>query len=275
MRAYEDAVDTLYSVPIDRFVAERTRLVTALRAAGEKDAAARLAKRGRPTTSAWVVNQLYRHSRTDFDSMLATAAQLRAGEREAGAEHRKALAALRHRAAGLLQAGGHGASDATLRRVGATLAAIAAYDGFEPDPPGALEKDRDAPGFDAIVASPETRAPVPSRPSSRLHVVPSRPRPPDTAAAVARAKADAATEARRLAEERAEARRREAEAARVAAERKRLAAALRGAEATQRKEARLLASLRDDVRAAEAAVAAADEAVHDLERRLRDLDTTD
>src|SRR5258705_9163405 len=79
MGAYEDAVDTLYAAPIDRFVAERTRLVAALRAAGDKDAAARLAKRGRPTTSAWVVNQLYRHSRADFDSMLATAAQLRAG----------------------------------------------------------------------------------------------------------------------------------------------------------------------------------------------------
>lgn len=275
MGAYEDAVDTLYAAPIDRFVAERTRLIAALRAAGDKDAAARLAKRGRPTTSAWVVNQLYRHSRADFDSMLATAAELRAGDREAGAQHRKALAALRHRAAGLLRAGGHGVSEVTLRRVGATLAAIAAHDGFEPDPPGALEKDRDAPGFDGIVAPPETRAPAPSRASSRLHVVPARPRPPDTAAAVARAKTDAAADARRLAEERAEARRREAEAARVAAERRRLAAALRGAEATQRKEARLLASLRDDVRVAEAAVAAADEAVRDLERRLRDLDAAD
>jgi hypothetical protein len=275
MGAYEDAVDTLYSVPIDRFVAERTRLVAALRAAGDKDAAAHLAKRGRPTTSAWVVNQLYRHARADFDAMLATAARLRQGDREGGIEHRRALAALRHRGAGLLKAGGYGAGESTLRRIDATLAAIAAHDGFEPDLPGALEKDREAPGFDAIVASPEPRDASASRPSPRLHVVPPRPRSPDTAAAAARAKADKAAEERRAAEERAEARRREAEAARVAAERKRLAAALRGAEATRRKEARLLGSLRDDVRAAEAAVAAAEETVRDLERRLRELDATD
>lgn len=148
--AYEDALQELYQVPLGQFVAERKRLAADLKAEGDAAAAKRLLARRRPPISAWVVNQLYWHARDAFDEMLATAEQLREGHLAASAHHRDAIAELRKRAATILEDTGHAATDATLRRVTTTLAALSAIGGFEPDPPGALEADRDPPGFEAL-----------------------------------------------------------------------------------------------------------------------------
>jgi hypothetical protein len=162
--SYDEAVAELYRAPHDAFVAERKRLATELKAAGDKAGAARLLKLGRPTLSAWAVNQLWWQARDLFDGLLAAGARLRVGDQAATAERRDAIAALKSRAAALLVDGGHAVNEATLRRVTTTLAALAATGGFEPDAPGALAADRDPPGFDAAgfgVASGATNAAAP------------------------------------------------------------------------------------------------------------------
>jgi hypothetical protein len=159
-----DAERELYQAPFEAFVATRDRLVGALKAAGEKAAATALAKRKRPSVSAWAVNQLWWHARADVDALFATASRLRAGELASSAAHREVLARLRARATALLADGGHPPSEATLRRVAGTLSAIAAAGGFDPDLPGALVADRDPPGFEALAAMPAVAAPPPAAP---------------------------------------------------------------------------------------------------------------
>jgi DNA repair exonuclease SbcCD ATPase subunit len=148
--AYDDAVNALYRAPHDSFVSERARLAAKLKESGDKAGAARLAKLARPTLSAWVVNQLFWHARADFDALFASAKELRAGKLSHSGAHREALAKLNKRAQQLLGEHGHAASEATLRRVAMTLAALAAAGSFDPEPAGALTKDRDPPGFDAF-----------------------------------------------------------------------------------------------------------------------------
>jgi hypothetical protein len=177
--SYDEAVAELYRSPHDAFVAERQRLARELKAAGDKPGAARLLKLGRPTLSAWAVNQLWWHARESFEQLLAAAARLRAGDQAGAADRRDAVAALRARAAALLVEGGHAVNEATLRRVTTTLSALAAAGGFDPESPGALAADRDPPGFDvgglgaalgagaaapAAVTAPGVRPPPPPKP---------------------------------------------------------------------------------------------------------------
>src|SRR4051812_33386644 len=147
---YDEAVASLFQVPLDQFVTERKRLAGELKAAGDKDGAAKLAKLARPPISAWVVDQLWWHARAAFEALFETARRLRDGRLDATAAHRDALAKLRTQAAKLLTDAGHGTTEATLRRVTLSLSALAAAGGWDPDPPGALSADRDPPGFEAI-----------------------------------------------------------------------------------------------------------------------------
>src|SRR5262245_25901473 len=142
---YAEAVTALFQSPLDQFVAERKRLSAELEAAGEKAYAARLGKLARPPLSARAANQLWWQARAACEQLAAAAERLRGGEIAAASSDRDALAKLRARAAAVLVAGGHGAAEATLRRVTATLSALAASGGFDPDPPGALIADRDPP----------------------------------------------------------------------------------------------------------------------------------
>jgi hypothetical protein len=151
---YDAALEELYQAPHASFVDERKRLAAELKAAGDKTAAATLAKRARPTISAWVVNQLWWHARDAFESLLASAARLRDGDLGANTEHRESLTKLRTRAAAMLGDAGHGATESTLRRVHQTIAAIAATGTWEPEAPGTLTADRDPPGFDVAMLAP-------------------------------------------------------------------------------------------------------------------------
>jgi len=148
--SYDEAVETLYRGALDAFVAERKRLAGELKAAGDKEGAAHLAKLGRPSISAWAVNQLWWNEREAFERLFATAERLRKGDHDASAARQRAMTELRALAAALLTSGGHAASESTLRRVTTTLSALAAAGGFEPDPPGALVADRDPPGFETF-----------------------------------------------------------------------------------------------------------------------------
>ena len=170
---YDDAVTALYQASVEAFVAERKRLAGELKAGGDKTGAAKLAKLGRPTLSAWAVNQLWWHARDAFEALFETAERIRGGELAAQLPHREALANLRGRAARMLTDGGHNANEATLRRVTTSLSALAAGGGFSPDAPGALAEDREPLGFDVALSL----ASVPVR-----HDKPKPAPPPEVAA---------------------------------------------------------------------------------------------
>jgi len=162
---YDDAVASLYQVPLDRFVVERKRLAGELKTAGDKDGAAKLAKLARPPLSAWVIDQLWWQARAAFEALFETAQRLRDGRLDAMASHRDAIARLRAQAAKILVDAEHSATESTMRRVTQTLSALAASGGWEPDLPGALSADRDPPGFEvvgipAVDAAHKPRAPA-------------------------------------------------------------------------------------------------------------------
>jgi hypothetical protein len=247
---YDEMLIRLYRAPHDQFVAERKKLAVELAGAGDKGGSQLLAKRTRPSVSAWVVNQLYFQARADFDELFATAERLRKGDLESTAAHRKVTAKLVARAEKILTEAGHAASEATLRRVNGTLAALAAAGGFDPDLPGTIGSDRDAPGFDAFgLVVPEAK--------------------PKRTAEAKEDKAESQADAREVrVAAAAEKRRAEEEAARARVERRRLEGLLRTAQA----EVGKLTHERDErkraLEQAEAKLTRAREAVQDFEARL-------
>lgn len=300
--SYDDVVTELHQAPHTAFVTERKRLAGELKAAGDKEGAARLAKLPRPPVSAWVVNQLWWHARDAFEAMLAGAERLRAGDLGAAAAHREAIGKLRARAAAILADAGHAGSEVVLRRVTTTLAAIAAAGGFAPDPAGALGEDRDPPGFETMgIAFPAGASGGGGGGGGGGEVAPrgaAGADEPDEADEAGEAdetsKADEASEAEANAEEarrrdaeearrrdaeearaRAEAaaerRRIEQEAARRQAERQRLEAALRTASGEVERLQRDITRLRGAVAETEDKLEKARAIAVDLEARIADL----
>ena len=120
--------DRLYAVPLEDFVDERKRLARELRAAGDKDAAAAVAKFPKPTPPAWALNLLAREAPDAVGDWLAAAEALRdasarpgKGLREAMAAHRDATRALVALARERAQPGGKALSESMLERVRALL----------------------------------------------------------------------------------------------------------------------------------------------------------
>lgn len=280
---YDDAVASLFQVPIDQFVTERKRLAAELKAAGDKTGAAKLGKLARPPISAWVVDQLWWHARAAFEALFATARRLRNGERDATAAHRDALAKLRVQATKILTDAEHGATEATLRRVTLTLSALAAAGGWAPDLPGALSADRDPPGFEAIGISNVIA--FPGNRDAKPHATAEPPPEHEAAETAAAAEADhggddlrrhrEAIEAHRRQEleAAAEARRAEAERAKLVAERHRIEAALRTAQGDVVQRERDVARLERDLATARSMVLQARAVVADLAERLAQLDS--
>ncbi|MBW3577308.1 MAG: hypothetical protein KY462_06135 [Actinobacteria bacterium] len=79
----EQAIDQVYAVPPDEFVATRDELVGRFRDAGDRDAAEQLSSRRRPTIAAWAVNQLTRRHPDDVRQLLAAADRVRRAQRRA------------------------------------------------------------------------------------------------------------------------------------------------------------------------------------------------
>ncbi len=246
MAASQQSLQALYTAPLASFITERNRLAAELRAAGKGDAAKELARRRRPPVSAWAVNQLYWHEREAFDALLAAAARLRKGVLKETSAYREALRELNRRAAAILRRSPHAPTDATMRRVMGTLAAVAAAGSFDPDPPGALGGDREPPGFEAIDTVAATR--------SAANRLAKSERP--TAQSDERARKQAEAEARQ-------------------AERQRLVAALREAQTAIRDRERALALLEKELHAARKAVEDARDTGRDIERRLEKLADAD
>jgi hypothetical protein len=255
MGDYPHALDALYKAPLADFIAERKRLADELRAAGDRDGATQLARRRRPTTSAWTVNQLYWKARDAFDALLAAAARVRKGDLRETRAYREALGELRKRAATVLRDAAHAPTEATLRRVMGTLAAVAAAGGFDPDPPGALAADREPPGFEAVDMTASTSEHQPYDSSRHRAAVPGRAH---LSAALAEQRAHEQTE--RTARE---------------GERRRLREMLREARAAVRAREHASALLQKQLDVSEKAAEDARRVVLDLERQLEVLDDAD
>jgi hypothetical protein len=252
MSAYDEAVTTLYQATLGDFVAERKRLAIELKAAGDKVAAARMARLVRPPVSAWVVNQLWWREREPFEALLVAAGRVKLGDREARQAHRQALAQLRDVAAQLLRETGNAASEPTLRRVTTTLSAVAASGGFAPDAPGSLAADRDPPGFETLgfgaAGTPSVEAPREDDAQKR------------------------AEEAEKKRAEEAEKRRaEEAERQRRLVERGRLSTLLRDAEQVRDARQGELLRLRAALEAADQSLKESQALIADLEKQLASL----
>ncbi|CAN5729203.1 hypothetical protein BH11MYX3_BH11MYX3_32040 [soil metagenome] len=281
MADYDATLEELYQAPHGSFVAERKRLAADLKASGDKDGAARLAKRARPSISAWVVNQLWWHARDAVTTLLGSASRLRDGDLTAARDHRDAIAKLRTRAAAMLADAGHPANESTLRRVTQTLSAIAATGSWEPDSAGTLTTDRDPPGFDAAMLAP-TIAGDGAEAAQRVVALTEQSR--RTAAAVAkeavamRAKLEAPEEAVAIrpkleeAPERPEARvipiRKLPTETPLGPDRKELEAELRAARAGLSAKEAAVEELRAQLAQAKEAIAAARAVVDDLQAQL-------
>lgn len=263
---YDDAVIALYRAPLEKFVAERKRLSSELKAGGDKAGATRLAGLGRPPISAWAVNQLWWEAREAFDELFAAGERLRAGDLAGTSAHRDAMTKLRARAETLLGAAGHATTEATLRRVVTDLSALAAVGSFDPDPPGALAGDREPPGFDVIgLAAPEAT----QRADDQMH-----PSPEGRELADAKARKEAAAARERQERERLEHERRKAEEERIRkrAERERFEVALRSAKGKLDARTQQVDRLRNELAEAEKTVAQTRADIADLESRLSGLD---
>ena len=87
--------DDLYAVDPGDFVAARDRLARSLRAEGERDEAARVAKLRRPPQSTWALNLLARTDPDRIDVVLASATALRDTLADGGGDRRAAQTAYR------------------------------------------------------------------------------------------------------------------------------------------------------------------------------------
>ncbi len=90
------AIDDLYALPHDGFVAARDALAKALRAAGQREDAARVRQLRRPGVAAWALNQVARRDTEAVAALVAAGAELQAAQEGAitsgaGAPLRQAL----------------------------------------------------------------------------------------------------------------------------------------------------------------------------------------
>ena len=240
----QEAIEALYRAPLGDFVAERKRLATELKASGSKKLSAEVAKLGRPSVSAWTVNQLWWQERETLAAFIDAAARMKRGERDASKLHRELLVKLRSRAGSILTTAGNAASETTLRRVTTTLLALAAGGGFAPDPDGALVADRDPPGFEALEGSTFSE---PSAAPSEADIGQER------AAETARRQAEQEQRERRL------------------AEREQLLATLRDARELRETQQRELSRLRAELQAAEQTLKQTQDLLAEIEARLAKL----
>ena len=269
----EEGLDALYAAPLAAFVTERDALATSLGSSGRSADAARVKALRKPAASAWAVNRLALTQPKLVASLVASGDRLRKGPSpQAMQERRETLNEARRAAERELAAAGHAATADVLRRVAATLEAIAAYGSAAGRPPaGRLTEDVPAPGFDEIaalglIAGGRAKAPAASRGAA-----PPAARKAGAAAPDALKERAAEGKRRREAQRVLEHRTAEAKAARA-----RLTAAERSLDALRRKKAALEASLAAAVaeeRRLEAALAgarAASAAAEAAEREARE-----
>lgn len=128
------ATDELYAGSPDEFVARRTALVAAARAAKDRPLATAITKLRRPTRSAWLVNLYARQAPDELAALLDLGAALLAAQeqlsgpelRRLSGQRQKTLAAATRSAAALGAAEGYSATEAVRQEVHQTLQAALA-----------------------------------------------------------------------------------------------------------------------------------------------------
>ena len=78
-----DAVDRLYRLPPDEFVAARDELARQLRSSGDRDQAADVKGLRRPSVAAWALNQVARQRPDDIEALIDIADELRRAQEQA------------------------------------------------------------------------------------------------------------------------------------------------------------------------------------------------
>lgn len=182
----EDEIDALFRLPLTEFTSERNALTARLKKEKRINDAERVKLLGKPSISAWAVNQLYWEHRDAFDQLIATGKRLRpvqtarhsgkaAAMRDSLDARREALTELSELAAEVLREAGHSATQDTIRRIVTTLEAISAHALLADGPsPGRLTHDIDPPSFESLaslmsragVAADDDEPITPSRKSS-------------------------------------------------------------------------------------------------------------
>jgi len=159
----DEALDHLYGVDPEEFVAERKRLARELKGAGDAASADAVAKTRKPTVAAWALNQLARKQRRDVDLLLDAGHRLRQAQEgvvggddraafeQAQKTERDALRRLPQQASELLG----GASAPTLAQISSTLrTAAVSEEGRELLARGRFTAPLEAEGFDVFGSLP-------------------------------------------------------------------------------------------------------------------------
>src|SRR6476469_7443509 len=169
MPGLDERADALYALPLDRFTAERDALVKALKADGDKDAAAEVKRLAKPTQAAWAVNAAIREDPQAAQALVEAARTLADAQEELlgggdAAALRAAAARAREAVDALLDAAP--ASGAAVDKVRATLhAATVDPEVLEEVAAGRVLRERAASGFGGLDALPHPppRAAAPTK----------------------------------------------------------------------------------------------------------------
>lgn len=121
----------LYSLPRDEFTAARSAAVKRAREQGHRELAERIGALRRPSTAAWLVNQLVREHPDEVRALVELGDGLREAQRRLQGEQLRRLSRQRHelvyalvqQAQALARTAGHPAGDAVTRDVGNTFTA--------------------------------------------------------------------------------------------------------------------------------------------------------
>jgi hypothetical protein len=215
----EAEVERLYSLPLDRFTAERDELAKRLRADKRRDEADAVKQLRKPSVAAWTVNRLARDRPRELKALLAAADRVRRSPGGAGDDLRSSVESLLGNARELLERERGSAPDAVLQAVARTLRAGAAGDDDQRRAleRGVLAEELEPSGFEAMAGLSLDAAPKPAGTSSRTsNAAASR-----KASAERRKRVEDAKAALADARERARALRRESDQAERAAKRAR------------------------------------------------------
>lgn len=159
MPSKDAAVEQLYGLAPEEFVAARTELAKQVRADGDADAARDIAGLGKPTLAAWFANQLVRQQPDDVAALIELGETLRSATakldaariRELSAEQRRLVGALLKTARKLGEDAGRSVTDAVSRALEDTLhAALADPDAADRLRGGALTAPLTSSGFPGV-----------------------------------------------------------------------------------------------------------------------------
>ena len=274
-----DDIDALFAAPLTAFTGARNALAARLKQDGRGDEAERVKALGKPSVSAWAVNQLYWKHRKAFDRLIETGQSLRQAQASQLAgkvsdvrgpleARRGALSDLLHLAAALLRDSGHNPTPDVTRRIATTLEAMSAYASLPDSPsPGHLTADLDPPGFESLAALiPGGGVKVPAKGAAPVSGVRERKETGQTT--IAAAKASLHNAERVLKEVRAKARAAEVALKKANAEAKEAEKHKREAEELLEKASAASEEARRSARSVEADAAAAKKALENAERTV-------